>query len=217
MSVPIEELTPGTVAITLNGKIAVVTGHRPQNTKYPVLYKTGTGVTTYKGNGGDFRAVIGVADVDDFLAECEERPKERPSGFDNDLLVPEPLKGLKVGDTIEIRGRRGVERAEYRGYNPRAPKNCVNLRMRGKDYKGPLSIVVGKAGEPAKPGRSEEEIMREIMVAYCGLSPENLTCDGELPRAEVNRRRGRLRRQLQDLFKELGREVTEQEAYEATE
>jgi len=144
MSVSIEELTPGTVAITRNGKIAIVTGYKPQNTKYPVIYKTGTGVTTYKGNAGDFRAIIGVAEVDDFLAECKERPSERPAGWDNDLLVPEPLKGLKVGDTITIRSRKGTEQAEYRGYNPKAPKNCVNIRIGGKDYKGPLGIVVGK-------------------------------------------------------------------------
>lgn len=137
-------MTSGTVAITISGKIAIVTGYNAASKKYPVIYKTGTGVTTYKGCAEDFKAVIGVAEVDVFMEQCRERPSERPAGIDMDWAVPEELKGLKVGDIIAIKGKKSS--AEYRGYNPKAPKRCVNIRIDGKDYKGPLSMVIGKVG-----------------------------------------------------------------------
>ncbi len=66
---------------------------------------------------------------------------------------------------------------------------------------------------PGNVQRSEEELMRAIDICFCNLSPENLTCDGELSRTESNRRYRGLMRQLKSLFRELGREVTEDEAY----
>lgn len=43
------------------------------------------------------------------------------------------------------------------------------------------------------------------------LSPENLTCDGELPRHQVREREVRLRNQLEVLEREVGRKVSEHE------
>jgi hypothetical protein len=67
------------------------------------------------------------------------------------------------------------------------------------------------------PKRTEADIMRDISDAYCGLSPENLTCDGERRGAEVQRVAARLRRQLRDCFTELGRTVSEDEAWRYVE
>jgi hypothetical protein len=61
--------------------------------------------------------------------------------------------------------------------------------------------------------RTELEIMQDIESAYCGLSPENLHCDGEASRTHVRREGARLNRALKALFKELGREVNEGESY----
>jgi len=44
------------------------------------------------------------------------------------------------------------------------------------------------APEAPKPKRSEAEIMDDILSVYCCLSPENLSCDGELPPAQVRKR-----------------------------
>jgi hypothetical protein len=63
------------------------------------------------------------------------------------------------------------------------------------------------------PKRPEAEIIREIRNIYSGLSPENLSCDGELPMYQVRRRAAAYRRQLQACFQELGRRVSEEEAY----
>ncbi len=66
---------------------------------------------------------------------------------------------------------------------------------------------------PPKPKRTEAEIMQEIKDIYCGLSPENISCDGELPMSVVRRRGQQLRARLRLCFQELGRQVTEEEAF----
>ena len=63
--------------------------------------------------------------------------------------------------------------------------------------------------------RSKKEIMSDICDTYCSLSPENLTCDGELPLAQVNKEYSKLQKTLRSLFRELGKEVSEMEAYSA--
>lgn len=62
--------------------------------------------------------------------------------------------------------------------------------------------------------RGEKEIMADIVGVYNCLSPENLSCDGELSRTQINRRYGNLKGDLRRLFAELGRSVTEEQAYE---
>jgi len=47
----------------------------------------------------------------------------------------------------------------------------------------------------------------------CRLSPENLSCDGELSRSEVNRRWKALTAQWKALERQAGREVDESELY----
>jgi len=69
------------------------------------------------------------------------------------------------------------------------------------------------AATPATPKRTDAEILRDIAGVYSGLSPENLSCDGEASRAHIRFQRANLHRQLRALFTEIGREVTESETY----
>jgi hypothetical protein len=62
--------------------------------------------------------------------------------------------------------------------------------------------------------RSESEVMSDIAATYGELSPENLSCDGELPGPVVDGRRGLLLAKLRRLQLELGREVPEEEAWD---
>ena len=62
--------------------------------------------------------------------------------------------------------------------------------------------------------RTEGEIMSDISRVYCGLSPENLYCDGEISRSQASRKYHRLQRELRNLFTELGREVSEYQSYQ---
>jgi len=59
----------------------------------------------------------------------------------------------------------------------------------------------------------ENLILEALLTVYSGLSPENLTADGELSRAQVARRYAELQRQLKGLTLALGREVDEAEVY----
>lgn len=60
--------------------------------------------------------------------------------------------------------------------------------------------------------RKNDEIMLDICHAFFSLSPENLSCDGELSRGETSRRERRIKSQLKGLFDELGKEIDEEEA-----
>jgi hypothetical protein len=63
------------------------------------------------------------------------------------------------------------------------------------------------------PAAKQQLVLDRIRDIYNQLSPENLTCDGELSKKAVRRRYQILKRELQTLFKVLGREVSEDEAY----
>jgi hypothetical protein len=70
-----------------------------------------------------------------------------------------------------------------------------------------------KAKRAPQVKRPDAEIMRDILGVYNELSPENLTCDGELSQSRVRARYRALQAQLGRLQRELGRTVTETEAY----
>jgi hypothetical protein len=61
---------------------------------------------------------------------------------------------------------------------------------------------------------ADVHILQAINCVYGELSPERLTCDGELSRSQVDLRCAVLQRQLKGLFLALGREVTEEEAWD---
>jgi hypothetical protein len=63
-------------------------------------------------------------------------------------------------------------------------------------------------GEPTK-----ENAMKWAKRVYCELSPENLTCDGELSRAQVNARYRALMDAIKYLNKVAGTEISEEEAF----
>lgn len=58
-----------------------------------------------------------------------------------------------------------------------------------------------------------EDLLKQIRNCYIRLSPENVSCDGELSRAETKRRERQILTELKTLFKQLGREVSEAEAF----
>lgn len=65
----------------------------------------------------------------------------------------------------------------------------------------------------APPLRGDAEILKDIADCYSGLSPETLSGDGEYPPHAVARRRADLNRRLLGLLNEIGRPVSESEAY----
>ena len=57
------------------------------------------------------------------------------------------------------------------------------------------------------------EIKKQFSSLVFKLSPENLSCDGELPLSVVSRNEERLLKAWADLEKQIGRTVTEAEAW----
>lgn len=84
-----------------------------------------------------------------------------------------------------------------------------------------MTIADGTSTPAAAPSISynpfqdpvEALTLEAINIVYSGLSPENLTCDGEAPMSLVNIKKARLTKQLRGLFQVLGREVDETTAY----
>lgn len=65
----------------------------------------------------------------------------------------------------------------------------------------------------AKDQAREIELMSKIVGIYCGLSPENLYQDGEVGPRTAAATANKLYKELDAAFKELGREVSEDEAF----
>lgn len=68
------------------------------------------------------------------------------------------------------------------------------------------------ANQPVKYNpfaHADNLILEAIYITHMELSPENLTCDGELPMHQVNARRSKLNSRLTYLYKAYGREVSE--------
>ena len=61
--------------------------------------------------------------------------------------------------------------------------------------------------------RTEADIISDLQEIECGLSPENLSCDGEASAAQIRSQSARLNRQRRALIVELGREPTQQELF----
>lgn len=69
------------------------------------------------------------------------------------------------------------------------------------------------ARQSARPKRPDQTIMSEIASCYNMLSPENLYADGERSPAQAAALRSGLKQRLRDLQRELGRGVSEDEAW----
>jgi len=69
--------------------------------------------------------------------------------------------------------------------------------------------------QPFTGKRTEAEILKDFRSAYCQMSPENLWQDGEASRSHVRARTAELNRWIRELTTELGRKVSEDEAYRA--
>lgn len=139
------ELAPGKLAITFDGKLAVIVGNKPSNPKNSVLFKMRQGHTIYKGSPSGFKAVIGDVDLEAFDKVSGEAPDRHASETDNDFFLPKALKGVKKGDKIRIRSRRGEEVVTFNGYNLNRPKYPVSFTdSRGRLMKGGNSLVIGK-------------------------------------------------------------------------
>jgi hypothetical protein len=60
--------------------------------------------------------------------------------------------------------------------------------------------------------RNEYFIREDILRCYAQLSHENLSCDGELNKTQIRAKMSKINKELKYLFKEYGRQISEEEA-----
>lgn len=124
------------------------------------------------------------------------------------------------GEIIKLNPKRAkVKQLEERG--------TTRSHQVGTEWTVPYSLIY-KCDDQDKPEPPKEEplvfspfqdsvdqyVLLAINACYAGLSPENLTCDGEAPAHMVRRTRQELTHKLQCLQGTLGRLVSEEAAYE---
>ena len=107
------------------------------------------------------------------------------------LLTPAPT------ETVPVVAAPSPERSALQTEIDRL--RAENARLRGD--------------KTSTPKRAETVILNEIRGVYSALSPENLWMDGEATRGQARARAANLNRRLRTLFVELGRRVSEDEAY----
>lgn len=138
---------------------------------------------------------------------------------------------MKIGDKVWF-GRAQGEKTlgEVLKVNPKSIK-VRQLDTRGsiRDYPvgtvwrvGPSLVTPCEGSEtPAPvmltPKRPDAEILRDIGRIYVHLSPEHLHCDGEISRTAAQRKARDLHARLRTLQAEIGRRVSESEAYQSLE
>jgi len=119
-----------------------------------------------------------------------------------------------LGEVVKVnRTRLKIKQLESRGTHAIGAQWVVPFHLCRPV--GPVSagLIVSDTPQPPQPARNRAVVMADIRNIYSSLSPENLSCDGELSRSATFRRRIALEARLRACFKELGREVDESEAY----
>jgi len=116
---------------------------------------------------------------------------------------------LKVGQTVEFEGFSWAARgtATVQGVVTKVGQGAYEVYGEGRTQVLQYTQVKAVAARPF------ETVKSVCLDVYTSLSPENLFCDGELPRSQVASRAAAYHRALKALFIEAGREITESEAY----
>jgi len=114
---------------------------------------------------------------------------------------------------IEQLEERGTQKAHAIGKIWKVPYELITPATTTAQALAQTSAPTAKerADEPISlmVSGTDRAILEAISVVYSHLSPENLSCDGELSVTEVNRRHRKLTEQLFHLEKALGRPVSE--------
>lgn len=127
------------------------------------------------------------------------------------FIAHSPLLGLKKED-LGREFKYGSRTFKLVGYAPRKRKAPMIVEADGKKYGLPIEAVKACLGAVG-PKRPDAEIIKDLQRVECDLSPENLTCDGELSQSAVARKGASLRAERARLVKELGREPTQKELF----
>ena len=136
--------------------------------------------------------------------------------------TPARQSGWSVGDRVSFTAKDGrvvtgtVTRVNEKTVTvERCDDGSRGWRVSPSMLRAPSTTAASTPAQTATvaPRRADDVVMRDIVNAYSDLSPENLTCDGELRGRAVATRRAAINRRLADLQSELGRRVSEDQAW----
>ncbi len=110
--------------------------------------------------------------------------------------------------------RDGVRTYRIVGLKPRASRYPIVAEALGDKHRYKFSAESVKMYlNRNKPKRSDADILEDLRGVECGLSPENLCCDGEASASHVMFMSGKLNAEKRALIAELGRTPTDKELY----
>ena len=114
-----------------------------------------------------------------------------------------------VGKIVKVNPKKlKIEQTEVRGLQKTHSIGTVWTVPKNERFVQVLDLHTDEWVAVKTSTRPESEILADLQSIECGLSPENLSCDGELSRTAINRRYASLMSQKRVLIKELGREPT---------
>lgn len=114
---------------------------------------------------------------------------------------------------IELTCERGQGRGSEVGSVWTVPYSLIYpVDGQGQDTTAPIVKREPLKFNPFMAG-VDQHIVQAMSCVYNDLSPENLTCDGELPRARVQQKSAELHRKLRYLQQAFGQEVTEDDIW----
>lgn len=116
---------------------------------------------------------------------------------------------LTVGQTVEYVGFSWAAKgnAVVKGVITKVGHDAYEVYGEGRTQ------VLSHTAVKAVSKRAFDVVKAQITGCYDSLSPENLTCDGERPRSQVQIIQAQLNRALKALFIEAGRKLDEGECY----
>lgn len=127
---------------------------------------------------------------------------------------PAATSTVRPGDRAEFTKGRTVVTGTAKSVNVKSV-TLVDCDDNSMGYRVPFRMIRPAASKVTTPKakRSDDAILSDIRGVYSNLSPENLSWDGERSRAQIAKAGAALRRQLATLFAEIGRIVSESEAF----
>jgi hypothetical protein len=154
----------------------------------------------YQGHRGEWRPGKGISFLRDEMTDILTRLVER---FAEDEPKAQPSQ-----ETRAI-AQAALDRAKNNGLPITSPTAKTNGGVAEAFRKRAKQITNGEVD----PDAPVDPVWREFMILVGQLSPENLSCDGELNRGQIAMRKSAIMKKWRVLEKKVGRLVTEDEVW----
>jgi rubrerythrin len=152
----------------------------------------------YEGSPGKYGAHLTVAEYRRTHPEQNPSPVYLQKKMRAEALIKDEQEGMETYSTLS--GYYASTPAALQFYNMALDEERHRDAIREMSEQGFIE-------NPEVP----DELMDQFSRIYSSLSPENLTCDGELSRGQVRVKHAGLMRELRNLERQAGRSISEDE------